>query len=185
MSRRPRLAQEFALLRPEFEVAVRAASASLTAAGIRHALCGGLAIGAYARPRATADIDFLVGEEAFPSMGSFVGLHPAIPIRLHGIAVDVVPLEPQLHGLEEFLVGAELDDGIPVVPVLALVAMKLVAGRFKDQADVVALVEAGSVDVDAARDFLRAHGFAELVSALDTLVEKSGLESGFRPKGKG
>ncbi len=41
--------------------AMRAASEMLARAGVRHALCGGLAIGAHGYARATKDVDFLVG----------------------------------------------------------------------------------------------------------------------------
>jgi hypothetical protein len=40
-------------------------SRTLTALGIPHALIGGLAVGVYGHPRATKDVDFLVGTEAF------------------------------------------------------------------------------------------------------------------------
>ena len=37
--------------------AMRAASRALTSLGIRHAVAGGLAVGAYGYPRATQDVD--------------------------------------------------------------------------------------------------------------------------------
>ena len=40
--------------------------------GIRHALAGGLAVGAHGYVRATTAIDFLVGEEAFDRQGLVV-----------------------------------------------------------------------------------------------------------------
>jgi hypothetical protein len=45
--------------------ALSVASATLSELGVRHALVGGLAVGAWGYPRNTRDIDFLVGEEAF------------------------------------------------------------------------------------------------------------------------
>ncbi len=43
--------------------AMRRASEVLTRLGVRHALVGGLVVGAHGYPRATKDVDFLVGDE--------------------------------------------------------------------------------------------------------------------------
>jgi len=43
-------------------------SAELRKLGVRHALIGGLAVGVHGHVRATKDVDFLVGGEAFASM---------------------------------------------------------------------------------------------------------------------
>lgn len=45
----------------------RRVSATLTRLRVPHALVGGLAVGLHGHPRATKDVDFLVGEEAFTS----------------------------------------------------------------------------------------------------------------------
>ena len=45
----------------------RRVSATLTELGVPHALVGGLAVGLHGHPRATKDVDFLVGAEAFAS----------------------------------------------------------------------------------------------------------------------
>jgi len=176
LSRSPDLARQLELLKPEFRTAVVEVSRALTEAGIPHALCGGLAVGAYARPRATEDIDFLVGDEAYVHHGLLVTMNPAFPTRAANIPVDAVPLLPHLKALEPLLRGAESSLGVPVVPAVALVAMKLVAGRMKDKSDIVALVESGAVDVDEARDFLRAYGFERFLETFDALVERAGAE---------
>jgi len=49
--------------------AMRIASEHLTKVGIRHALVGGLAVGAHGHPRAIKDVEFLVGEEAVAHRG--------------------------------------------------------------------------------------------------------------------
>ncbi|MDP2344177.1 MAG: hypothetical protein Q8O67_24680 [Deltaproteobacteria bacterium] len=145
----------------------------MAAAGIRHALCGGLAVGAYARPRATRDIDFLVGEEAYVHHGLLVTMHPAFPTRAGDVQVDAVPLLPNLVSLEPLLTSSEKSLGVPVISALGLVAMKLVAGRMKDRGDVVALVESGAVDPQECRAFLRSYGFEHLVAQFDALVERA------------
>ncbi len=53
---------------PEILNAMRAAAAKLESAGIRHALAGALAVGAHGYPRASKDVDFVVGDEAFTFM---------------------------------------------------------------------------------------------------------------------
>lgn len=45
--------------------AMNAASAALSRVGVRHVVVGGLAVGANGFPGATADVVFLVGDEAF------------------------------------------------------------------------------------------------------------------------
>ncbi len=44
---------------------MKLASEALTRAGVRHVVVGDLAVGANGYPRATKDVDFLVGSEAF------------------------------------------------------------------------------------------------------------------------
>src|SRR5262245_16763823 len=72
--------------------AMRTASQTLTSLRIRHALAGGLAVGAHGYPRATQDVDLLVGDEAFERHpGSMVTLKPGVPIQVDGIAIDLIP----------------------------------------------------------------------------------------------
>ena len=62
--------------------AMRVASDALTALGIRHVVVGGLAVGANGYPRATKDVDFLVGDEAFEQHpGGFIRSSPAFRSR--------------------------------------------------------------------------------------------------------
>src|SRR5579883_3001513 len=73
LSRRPRrpgidLAAAFDAVSPS----VRDATRELSRLGIRHALVGGVAVGAHGFPRATKIVEFLVGEEAFEHHGAIV-----------------------------------------------------------------------------------------------------------------
>ena len=54
---------------PKVLEALRLASEALALASVRHVVVGGLAVGACGYPRATRDVDFLVGSEAFQSVG--------------------------------------------------------------------------------------------------------------------
>ena len=167
--RRPNLQAALAVMSPDIAQALREGSRFLRERGIAHALCGGIAVSAYARPRATKDVDFLVGEDAYEHHGAIVV--PKAPSRVGAVAVDSVPLEPELHALADVLASPEIVDGIPIVSAQALIAMKLVAGRMQDQADVVALLESGAVDVDECRGWLQARGFD--IAGFDHLVQKA------------
>lgn len=173
-SRRPDLARALAFLPEDVATAAREASAAFTKAGVKHALCGGIAVSCYADPRATKDVvDFLVGEDAFEHHGLIVSLKPGLPLRVGAIPVDTVPLFPKLGALEPALVEATRVDGIPVVSPEALVAMKLVAGRLRDQADVQALLASGAVDIEKCRALI-GERFGEHLEAFERLLAKAG-----------
>ncbi len=96
---------------PTYERAVREVSKMFAAAGIRHALAGALGANAYRdRPRTTADINFLVGEEAFETHpGGFVTMRVPV-VEFDGIAIDQVPLTDTLRVVEDGLNRAQLSD---------------------------------------------------------------------------
>jgi hypothetical protein len=153
----------------------RAASEEFRRQGIRHALCGGLAVGICGYPRHTSDIDFLVDDDAFDHHGHLVTHKPGLPISYKGVGIDWVSLEPRERAaLDEFLVLPE-KGVVPSVPVAPLVAMKLLAGRQKDQADVVELVKAGA-DVLEIREFIE-RNFPAKLALLDRLVELAAEEA--------
>ncbi|HEX4516527.1 MAG TPA: hypothetical protein VH054_23430 [Polyangiaceae bacterium] len=138
---------------PKVLDAMRLASEALTRAGVRHVLVGGLAVGANGYPRATKDVDFLVGSEAFEHhAGGLVTLRAGVPFQVDGIAVDFLSPDET----ESFLEAALSAAAGAVIEAPALVYMKLKAGRLKDRADVVELIKA-SIDVDACRAYLSAN----------------------------
>lgn len=154
--------------------AMRVISAEYRRMGIRHALVGGLAVGAQGWPRATKDVDFLVDETAFERRpGGLVLLR--VPFEVGGVPVD--SLAPSEH--EPFLATARDEakesHGIPVVAVEALVYMKLKAHRLRDQVDVVELLKAGT-DEEACRLWLRTHA-PEMLARFEPLAERARLES--------
>lgn len=149
----------------------RAASEALQRAGVRHVVIGGLAVGANGHPRATKDVDFLVGDEAFlHHAGGLVTMNPAIPIAVNGVAIDY--LAPRAD--EGHLAGALAAPPGTFIDVARLVYMKLKASRMQDRADVVALIKSGQ-DVDACRAYLVSNAPA-LVAAFDDLVVKAASE---------
>ena len=150
-SSKPELRHALRLV-PTYERAVREVSRMFSEAGIRHALVGALGANAYRdRPRTTADIDFLVGDEAFEKHpGGFVTMKVPI-VEFDGIDIDQVPLTESLRVIEDGLERAHRSEGVPIAPLDTIVVMKLLAGRSQDLADVEAIVESG-----ADREILRA-----------------------------
>ncbi len=110
------------------------------------ALCGGLAVNVYARPRFTDDLDLVVlsaGAEAWARY--LAGAGWAVHGRLStggtayvrdGAELDV--LVPDYPWLPRAMAAAQdnVHEGIPVMPRAWLVLMKLTAGRSADQSDV-------------------------------------------------
>lgn len=152
------------------EAAVKTAD-QLTHLGIRYALAGGLAVGAHGYVRATTDVDFLVGEEAFEHQGALVAFKAGVPIEVDGIRIDY--LSPAALGaqVEEVLDHPPMNEGLAIVPIEVLIYMKLVAKRRKDMVDVIELVKAGA-DLNRVRDYLQQYA-SDLVSLFEELVDEA------------
>lgn len=154
---------------PQVLRALREASANLTRLHIRHAICGGVAVGAYGHVRATKDVDFLVGDEAFTIHGKLVSFAPGVTWAIEGVPTDMVPLSPpdvpeQDLRFMETEIDAPYDlAGMPVVSPDALVTMKLVAHRAKDLADIAALIDASATTARDIEKYLRKHTRTDLL----------------------
>jgi hypothetical protein len=140
------------IVAPEILHAAEVASQKLREANIPHALAGGLAMGAYGCMRATAAVDFLVGDEAFEKhVGGLVTLKVPL-IAVGGVRVDLVSIDESRGEERQLRPAVEQppeSGGVPIVPLPVLVYMKLKAGRQKDVADLVELLKAGGVDLEA------------------------------------
>ena len=155
--------------------AMRVASAHLRKAGIRHALIGGLAIGAHGYPRATKDVDFLVGDEAFQFHGGgIVTINPQFPISVGGVVVDPVSIQAGEEYLNQAIRAADISGGIPVIPVEVLIYLKLKTPRKKDEADIIELVKIG-LPVEKTRAYLGRHA-PDLIAKLDRLLSEAEAE---------
>jgi hypothetical protein len=142
---------------PEILNAMRAAAEQLERAGIRHALAGALAVGAHGYPRASKDVEFLVAAEAFTFRGDgVVTLNPNVPIRVGNVTIDPIPVGSHEPYLTEALERAPVSDGIRILPIEALVYMKLDSRRGRDAVDVVELIKAG-IDEPHATEYLARH----------------------------
>jgi len=161
----------FRFVAPEVREAAVKTAAQLDHLGIRYALAGGLAVGAHGYIRATTDVDFLVGEEAFERQGLLVAFKPGVPIEVDGIRIDYLSpasLGPQL---EEVLNHPTMSEDLAVVPIEALIYLKLVAKRRKDLVDVIELVKAGA-DLKRVRDYLGQYA-SDLVPLFEELVNEA------------
>src|SRR5262245_58601061 len=108
------LAEVFRFVSPQVRDAAVETAAQLNRIGVRYALAGALAVGAHGYVRATVDVDFLVGEEAFEKTGSVVSFKAGVPIEVGGVRIDYlspVSLGPQL---EEVLNNPPVTQGVAV-----------------------------------------------------------------------
>jgi hypothetical protein len=157
---KPDLARLRGVVAPEILDAVEVASRTLREAGIPHALAGGLAVGAHGYPRTTHDVRFLVGDEAFVKhAGGTVTLKVPL-IAVGKVRVDFVSIDPskgEEGKLRSAVLSPPVSEAIPVVPLTALVYMKLKAGRHKDIADLVELLKRGKIERDVMDRYLAEH----------------------------
>ena len=142
---RPNLSEAFGASRQSVEDTVKLLSKQLTSMGVRHAIAGGVAVGSYGYPRATVDVDVVIGEESYViSPSGLYSLKYTLPYQGVGnVRIDYISIKGAEGILTEAVANAKVDQGIPVVPIEALVVMKLVANRYKDRSDVVEMVKGG------------------------------------------
>lgn len=143
----------FGFVDPKVRNAALQVAEQLEKLGIRFALAGGLAVGVHGYVRATKDVDFLVGEEAFEHHGLLVTFKAGVPIQVGGIQVDYLSALSLGKHLVQDLEHPPVCDGLPVVSVEALIYMKLIARRRQDQLDVIKLIQAG-INVRSVRKYL-------------------------------
>lgn len=163
----PNLAAQFEIVHPRIAEATRVASARMTQLGVRHALVGGMASGAYARPHATKDVDFLVGPEAWPSSGKIVSPIAGLPFNYDGVPIDTLLAPSEAPTIEEALCRTMTSEGIPIAPPEVVILMKLIAGRPHDLADADAILSVTPVAV--VRAYVAAHA-PDYQEDLETLI---------------
>jgi len=172
------LRAELNLLNPNFRQAVHLAVKAYNKAGVPYAVIGGLAAGAYSEPRTTKDVDFLVGDEAFDSVGLVISFKAGIPQQAAGVAVDSVPIDEELRDLYEQALESAVDSdepGVRIVTPVYLVMLKLHAMRGKDRQDVVAVLKSGAVDVDDVSELIS--GNKKLEDALARVLRELAEEN--------
>jgi hypothetical protein len=151
--------------------------------GIPTALGGGFAMQAYGSTRLTSDVDVLapklphVAEDGEPiTIGGK-------SIVVDGVEVDVIVRDDEYADLyEEAIQKAKPKPGysVKVITPEYLVAMKMVAGRPKDEMDLNFLLSSVKMDTKVLRDvisrFLGRYALAELASTIEMakFLKKSG-----------
>lgn len=166
----PDLAKAFGVVHPDIEEATRVASHQLTELGVRHVLVGGLGVSSYiADPRATADVDFLVGKEGWPTTGKIVVAVEGMPRQVGRVRIDTMLAPREAPKLDEALDRPLESEGIPVAAPEVLVAMKLIADRPRDRADIDALLEV--VDVEVAKAYVAEYA-PDYVEHLDDALKE-------------
>ena len=131
---------------------------------IDYALCGGLAMAVYDRPRATVDIDILILSESLDVVITIAtklgyeirGLdmtfsHGAIEIRRvskidktsgHVLSLDLLLVTPAIQQVWNSRVQAVWEDGtLSVVSLAGLIELKRLRHSLQDLADIVSLQE--------------------------------------------
>ncbi len=140
----------------------------LTELGIPHALVGGLAVGAHGHPRATKDVDFLVGAAAYERTEPFLVFREELKDVARVGVTDLLAVVDHAPVLKTFLYVPS-PGVVPLIPIEALILMKLDAYRPQDRADVVALFAAGA-DRSDVFDFLSNHA-PQLVTRLTATLK--------------
>jgi hypothetical protein len=165
------LKEVFRFISPEVKTAAIEAAGKLDQLGIRYALAGGLAVGAHGYIRATVDVDFLVGDEAFEHQGSLVTFKAGVPIEVNSVRIDY--LSPTALGpqMEDVLNNPTRSQGLPVLPIEVLIFTKLTAKRRRDLVDVIELVKAGA-DVQRIREYLKRYA-DDLLPVFEELLEEA------------
>lgn len=145
--------------------------------GVRAALIGGYALQLYGSTRLTGDVDVAAAEPIRALPGgkalSFGGYQTEAP---SGVPVDLVLRDDDYAPLyAEALERAVEVEGAPM-PVATpehLAAMKMVAGRARDQADLEWLVTSGVADVREARRVIKRHLGPYAAGEFDLFVEEA------------
>jgi hypothetical protein len=110
--------------------AMKTASTALTALGIRHVVVGGLAVGANGYPRATRDVRFLVGAEAFEHHpGGIVTMKGGVPVQVNGVAIDLLSVQA---GEEHLAAALEAPMGSMIEAVVLIPTQTTVKGGTSD-----------------------------------------------------
>lgn len=140
---------------PRVVDALREVSRHLAAVKVRHAVVGAIAVGAHGWPRATSDVDLLVGPEAW-KVAPDGSESPAVdlPEEVDGVAIDYLSIDVAGDFLLDCFGRARADEHVPIAPIEVVILTKLIRLAMRDQADIVELVKAGLFDRAAVERYL-------------------------------
>jgi hypothetical protein len=139
------------IMRPEVISALR----DWRRPGVGGALIGEVALGFHVRPRMALELEFLfVDDTAIPdAVSGFDRLDPVL-FRHAGTDVEVHIITPAALGVpteiaEEIARTAIMSDGVRVASESGLVALKPFRHSRQDEADIIALIKTGRVDISS------------------------------------
>jgi hypothetical protein len=143
---------------PRVLAALFEVSRRLTLVSVRHAVLGAIAVGVHGWPRATQDVDLLLGPEAWhqTSDGSMMP-KVDLPEQIDGVGIDYLPISIAGDFLLEAFDRALVSDGVPVAPIEHVILTKLVRLAMRDAADVVELLKAGLFDAGRVEAYVQIH----------------------------
>lgn len=172
-----RYGRDVSAVNPKILRVARETSARLSDRGVAHALVGGLAVCARGYARATRDVDFLVEDSAREEIAGdrLGGEVEGKTVDVGGVAVDFLFPRSGEKFLNAAIRAATVVEGIPTIGAEVLIYLKMVAGRARDQGDVVELLKRGKVDVAKARAILRRRR-PDLVEDFDAFVQQAEWE---------
>lgn len=167
--------------------AVEEAAKKLSALGDEYALIGGVALSVYGIERYTKDVDFAATVAQTGKAEAALTADDPKPLRIGGISistsvdvrVDLIDRRFQYRALFEEAIEQAKRRGplavagvaeVPVVPLSYLVAMKLIADRPQDEADLQKLLRANELDYAGARDVVFRHVGDYAARRLDKLA---------------
>ena len=160
----------------EIERGIEEVAQLAAAQGVRVALIGGAALQLLGSDRLTKGIDFAADRQlaGLPALGTldFGGIKATTP---SGVPVALVLRDDKYRALYEAAVDHAMRiDGVPVLVVRSeyLVAMKMVAGRPKDDGDLEFLIGDGGVDLERARAVVSEHLGPYAVDELDRYCDE-------------
>src|SRR5438094_2308746 len=118
---------ETTAVHPRVVGALREVSRRLTALGIRHVTIGALAVGVHGWPRATSDVDLLVGPEAWHAAPDGTQT-PRVPLpeSIDGVGIDYLPIDVAGDFLLAAFDDALVSDSVPIAPIEAVVVTTLI-----------------------------------------------------------
>jgi hypothetical protein len=142
----------------DIELAIADVARLAKNSGVRVALVGGAAMQLYGSERLTKDVDFI----ASGALADLAEIKPLVfggyQTQTSGVPVDWILRDDDYAGLyEEALNVAKVLPGSPVRVVSPeyLAAMKMAAGRRKDEDDLRALLRSDALDIEATEKVIR------------------------------
>lgn len=143
--------------------------------GVKVVLVGGVALQLYGSDRLTVDVDF-VANDVFMMLDGFKSLSIG---GFQGRTSAGTPVDVLLGGKYPDLYPAIINDavyfpevGVKVATLEGLMAMKLAAGRIKDEEDIRSMLALGEVDLAAARAIIEEAIGSYAVGDFDSFVDE-------------